>query len=222
MRALEAQLLHPLADLGNAHEQLPDETRSVILDHDHDRPLADREVTVGVPVILLAETVDEAVPSPNLVAEIVIEVSKRPHRLCRRVGEARQGRARRDDALVVHGRMRIVALDRVAGRETPAVRPVALEPERVADAVGVIDARVSNVLLPIVRIGVTQPTWIDAAEGIVGEEERSARIRSERKLDPLETATVDELAALNPALMIGFGGHRKGGRGRGGDGSDEG
>src|ERR1700733_6442221 len=104
--------------------------------------------------------------------------------------------------------MRIVALDRVAGRETPAVRPVALEPERVADAVGVINARVSNVLLPIVRIGVAQPTWIDAAEGIVGEEERSARIRSERKLDALETASVDELAALNPALMIGFGGHR--------------
>src|ERR1700683_3330560 len=120
MRALEAQLLHPLADLGNAHEQLPDEARSVILDHDHDRPLADREVTVGVPLVLLTESIDEAVPSPNLVAEIVIEVSKRRHRLGRRVGEARQGRARRDDALVVLGRMRIVALYRGAGREAPA------------------------------------------------------------------------------------------------------
>ena len=74
---------------------------AVVLDHDDDRPLADREVAVGVPVILLAETVDEAEPSPNLVAEIVIEVSQRRHRLRRRVREARQGRARRDDALVV-------------------------------------------------------------------------------------------------------------------------
>src|ERR1700677_647774 len=208
MGALEAQLLHPLADLGNAHEQLPDEASSVILDHDHDRPLADREVTVGVPVVLLAESIDEAVPSPNLVAEIVIEVSKRRHCLCRRVGEACQSRAGRDDALVVAGGMRIVALDRVAGRETPAVRPVALESKRVADAVSVINARVSHVLLPIVRIGVAQSARIDAAEGIVGKKEGSARVGSERKLEALETASVDELAALDPAFVIGFSHHR--------------
>ena len=101
-----------------------------------------------------------------------------------------------------------IALDRVAGGETPAVRPVALVPIGVADAVGVVDARVSDVLLPVVRIGVAQPTRIDAAEGIMSEEERTASVRSERKLDALETATVDELATLNPAFVIGFGGHR--------------
>src|ERR1700691_5887938 len=104
--------------------------------------------------------------------------------------------------------MRIVALDRVAGRETPAVRPVALEPKRVADAIGVINARVSDVLLPVVGIGVAQPTRINAAEGIMGEEEWSAPIGSERKFDALETATVDELAALDPAFVIGFRRHR--------------
>src|SRR4029077_5499378 len=104
--------------------------------------------------------------------------------------------------------MRIVALDRVAGRETPAVRPVALEPKRVADAIGVINARVSDVLLPVVRVGVAEAARIDAAEGIMGKKQRPACVGPERKLDALETASVDELAALNPALMIGFGGHR--------------
>src|SRR6202034_546065 len=104
--------------------------------------------------------------------------------------------------------MRIVALDGVAGRETPAVGPVALESKRVADAVSVINARVSHVLLPIVRIGVAQSARIDAAEGIVGKKEGSARVGSERKLDALEIASVDELAALDPAFVIGFRHHR--------------
>src|SRR6476646_10275433 len=104
--------------------------------------------------------------------------------------------------------MRIVALDRITRRETPTVRPVALEPKWVADAIGVINARVSDVLLPVVRIGVAEPAWIDPAEGIMGEEERLTPIRSERKLDAVKVASVDELSALDPALLIGFGGHR--------------
>src|SRR3984957_9345892 len=104
--------------------------------------------------------------------------------------------------------MRIVALDRVARRETPAVRSVAFEPKRVADAVSVINAGMSDILLPIVRVSVAEPARIDAAEGIVGKKERSPRVGSERKLDALETASVDELAALDPAFVIGFSHHR--------------
>src|SRR5271155_4401070 len=170
MGTAEAEPFHALPDFGNAHEQLPDKAAAVVLDHDDDRPLTDRKVTISVPVMLLAETVDEAEPSPNLVAEIVVKVPERGHRLYRRVGEARKRRARRDDALVVDGRVRVIALDRVAGGKAPAVWPVALVPKRVADAVAVIDARMSGVLLPVVRIGVAQPARIDAAERIVGEE----------------------------------------------------
>src|SRR5271170_5149919 len=103
--------------------------------------------------------------------------------------------------------MRIVALDRVAGREAPAVRSVAFEPKRVADAVRIINARVSHVLLPVVGIGVTEPARIDAAKGIMGKKERSARFGSERKLDALETAAVNELATLDPAFVVGFSHH---------------
>ncbi len=42
----------------------------------------------------------------------------------------------------------------------------------------------------------------------MGEEERSAPVGSERKLDALEIASVDELTALDPAFVIGLGGHR--------------
>ena len=41
----------------------------------------------------------------------------------------------------------------------------------------------------------------------MGEEERSSPVGSERKLDALETTPVDELTALSPAFVIGFGGH---------------
>ena len=76
---------------------------------------------------------------------------------------------------------------------------------RIANAVIVVDARVSHVLPPVVGIVVAQPVRIDAAEGVMGEEERSAPIRSERKLDALEVAAIDELTALRPAFVIGFG-----------------
>src|SRR5580692_3174882 len=207
MRALEAQLLHPLADLRNAHEQLPDETAPVVLDHDDDRPLTDREVAVSIPVRLLTEAVDEAEPPPDFVAKLLIEVPERRHRLSRRIGEARKRRARRNDALVVDGRVRVIAFDRVACGEAPAVWPVALVAMGVADAVGIVDARVSDVLLPVVGVVITQPTRIDAAEGVMGEEERSAPVRSERKLHALEVTPIDELAALDPAFVIGFSHH---------------
>src|ERR1700733_2443279 len=208
MRTFEAQLPHPLADLRNAHEQLPDEAAAVVLDHHDDRPLADREVTVGVPVMLLAEAIDEAEPSPDLVAEIVVKVPERRHRFRGRIGEARQCGAGRYDALVVAGRMRVIAIDRVAGGEAPAVRSVALVSVRVTDAVGVIDARMSHVLLPVVRIDVAQPARIDAAEGVVSKEKRSAPTRSEGQLHALEAASVYELTALDPAFVIRFRGHR--------------
>ena len=55
----------------------------------------------------------------------------------------------------------------------------------------------------------------------MGEEERAAPVGSKRKLDALEIATVDELPALSPAFMIGFGGHRIARRGSGEHISDE-
>src|ERR1700722_1905873 len=215
MRTFEPQLLHPLADLGNAHEQLPDETAAIVFDHDDDRPLTDREVTVSIPITLFAEAVDETEAAPDFIAEIVVKMPERRHRFRGRIGEARQCGAGRYDALVVAGRMRVVAIDRVAGGEAPAIRSVAFVPKRVADAVGVVDARVSNVLLPVVCVGVAQPARIDTAEGVMGEEERSAPIRSEGQLHALEAASVYELTALDPAFVIGFRGHRITRRGSG-------
>src|SRR3984957_15469238 len=160
MRTFEPQLLHPLADLGNAHEQLPDETAAIVFDHDDNGPLTEREVTVSIPITLFAEAVDKPEAAPDFIAEIVVKMPERRHRFRGRIGEARQCGAGRYDALVVAGRMRVIAIDRVAGGEAPAVRSVALVSVRVTDAVGVIDARMSHVLLPVVRIDVAQPARI--------------------------------------------------------------
>src|SRR6185437_10386916 len=85
---------------------------------------------------------------------------------------------------------------------------VALVAVRVADAIGVVDARMCHVLLPVVRVGVAQAARIDSAEGIVGEEERPSPVRPERKLYALETAPVEELAPLRPTLVVDFGRNR--------------
>ena len=65
-----------------------------------------------------AEGVDEAVVAPDPVAEIVVEVPERAHRVPRRVGEGREGRGRRDHAEVLVRRVGAVAL-----RVSLAVRP---------------------------------------------------------------------------------------------------
>src|SRR5580658_4394233 len=111
--------------------------------------------------------------------------------------------------------MRVIAIDRVAGGQAPAVWSVALVPTRIADAVGIVDASVSDVLPPVVGIGIGQSARIDTAEGIVGEKEWSAPVGSERKLDVLETEPIEELTALGPAFVIGFGRNRIARRGRG-------
>src|SRR3546814_12600617 len=56
-------------DLLAAHEQVPQQPGTVILDHHHDRPLVDREVAVGDPALRAVEGIDEAVAAPDLRSE---------------------------------------------------------------------------------------------------------------------------------------------------------
>src|SRR5215472_8463694 len=101
VRAAEAERLEPGLDFRDRHEQFPQERAAMILDHGDDRALADRDVSVGVPVLLLTEALDETKASPDTVAEILIEVPQCRHGLPRCVGEARQGRGGSDDTAVV-------------------------------------------------------------------------------------------------------------------------
>src|SRR5262249_25060008 len=103
MRAAEAQQLESRLDLRDPHEQLPQERAAVILDHRDDRALADRDIRVGVPALLLTEPVHETKASPDAITEILIEVPQCSHGLLRCVGEARKGGGRSDDTAVVFG-----------------------------------------------------------------------------------------------------------------------
>lgn len=69
-----------------AHEQLPEEPRSVILYHNHLRALVDSQVPLRKPVILLAECIIEAELSEQPVSVIVVEISHCIKRLFRGIG----------------------------------------------------------------------------------------------------------------------------------------
>src|SRR6516162_4583218 len=164
MRATEAEQLEPRPDFRDAHEQSPQERAAVILDHHDDRALADCDVGIGVPVLLLAEAVHETEASPDTVTEIPVEVPQRGHGLLRRISEARQGGSGSDDTAVVLRRVRGIPPRGVAGAEAPAIGAIATVVVRVAYAVPVVDAGVIDVLLPVVGIPVRQPARIETAE----------------------------------------------------------
>src|SRR3546814_12442715 len=75
-RTLEAEPAQTGNDLLAAHEQVPQQPGTVILDHHHDRPLVDREVAVGDPALRAVEGIDEAVAAPDLATQFFVEVSR--------------------------------------------------------------------------------------------------------------------------------------------------
>src|SRR5215469_1168050 len=160
MRAAEAEQLEAGADFRDAHEQFPQECAAMILDHRDDRALADRDVGIGVPVLLLAEAVHETKASPDTVTEIPVEVPQCGHGLPPCISEARQRGGGSDDAAVVLRRVRGISSRGIAGTQAPAIGAVAPVMVRIAYAVRVVDAGVIDVLLPIIRISVRQPARI--------------------------------------------------------------
>ena len=59
-----------------------------------------------------------------------------------------------------------------------------------------------DVLLPIVGVAVGEAARIEAEERIVGEEERTAAVGSERKRDAVEVPAVGEVRTADPAVVI--------------------
>lgn len=54
---LEAQLPQTVLYVGVAHEEPPQQLRTVVLDHHRDRPLIDGQILLRIPVVGLAERV---------------------------------------------------------------------------------------------------------------------------------------------------------------------
>src|SRR3546814_4105853 len=77
VRALESETAQPGSHLGAAHEQVPEQTGPVVLDHRDDRALVDGEPCVRIPAFRLAEGVDEAVVAPDAVAHRAKQVADR-------------------------------------------------------------------------------------------------------------------------------------------------
>ena len=103
----------------------------------YDRPAADGNLW---PTVTDTESIVKAIHSPDTVSKSKIEMTQSLHRFVGGIGETRQRRRRRDDTrIVLHRPVRRVAIDRVAGRQSPAVLAVSFMPLRVLYAVGIID-----------------------------------------------------------------------------------
>src|SRR5215510_10608904 len=145
----------------------------MVLEHYDDRPLVDGEKSICVPLLALAERVDEAELAPQPLAVPRQEVPQQGDDLGRRVGKAGQPRGWADRAVVVVRRMRGVPLWIVTRRKPPAGLTVALEFPRILNAVGAVYANVMHVLCPVIGVSVREAPRIQAAERVVREEQGS-------------------------------------------------
>ena len=84
--ASKSQFRQSRLHVGVAHEELPQQAGSVILNHDGDRSLVDGKVTLRIPVVRFAESVIEAERSEHFVAHI-IEVAHHLHGVFRCIND---------------------------------------------------------------------------------------------------------------------------------------
>src|SRR6516225_4216632 len=205
VRALEAEAPQADADLGAAHEELPQEAGAVVLDHDDDRALIDGEMRLRIPILALAEGIDEAVIAPKMFAELPVEMLEGSERVFGHIGDRRKRSGRRDHAEILVRRIGLVAARPVARGQAPGIRAIAFEVVRIADAVLAIDQHMAQILLPVISVAILEAVRIEPEEGIMREEERSAIVEAKRKLDPIVIAAILEVLPFDPALVIDAG-----------------
>lgn len=73
----ESQGMQTAANLRRLHEQIPQQSRAVIFDHDDDGALIDGQKGICIPVPGLAKSVDEPISAPHL---LTMRVEKVPDR----------------------------------------------------------------------------------------------------------------------------------------------
>ena len=127
--------------------------------------------------------------SPQIaVAEDVVEVAERRHRLVRHERQRGQRGRGGDDAGIARRRMGDVAGGVVAGRQAPAIGAVARQPCGIGEAMGAVDQRMRPRLHAVVGVGVAQAARVEAEEGVLRQEQRPAPVRAERQRDAVVVA----------------------------------
>ena len=98
--------------------------------------------------------------------------------------------------------MRGIAFRIVARGQAPAFGTVAVEGSGIADAMLAIDPDMRDVLCPVVAVAVLEAARIEAQEGIMREEERTAHRHAERQLDAVVALAVQKIAPGGEAAMV--------------------
>lgn len=142
--------------------QLMNQAGAVVLDHHHYGPLVDRRIGACVPVFGLAETVDEAVLTPDAVPELAGRNTGAPPLRSPGMVEGQQRRCRRDHPVVVVWRMSLVAMRIVTRREAPAVWTVAFEARGLRTQCSWSIQRLSDVVVPVAGVAVSQAARVES------------------------------------------------------------
>src|SRR5882757_1059320 len=124
--------------------------------HYYNGSLVNGQASVGIPVLLFAESVRESVFAPDLISYFIVKIFQGLHRIFRCIGKGGERRAWGNDPFVVSGKMCMVSVIVIAGCEPPAVRSIALKSMRIADAMFPVYQRVPDILLPIIGIPIPQ------------------------------------------------------------------
>src|SRR5579885_1101794 len=98
--------------------------------------------------------------------------------------------------------MHRVTVGIIARRQPPAMLAVAAVMAGVGDTMGVIDAHVPQVLLPVARVTVRESARVEPAERVMREEERSPECRPERQLDARPALAIDEVPSRREAAVV--------------------
>src|SRR6267154_3225158 len=131
-----ASLEHP-ADFRIGHEQLPNQPRAIVFDHDRDRRLIEAHENRRIPICIQVKSIARTIHVPERVAQIAIKMFQRRHRSLWCVRKRRKRTRRRHRPVIVLriGSMRTVTRRSVARGEPPAVCSVSFVTLRIPDAV---------------------------------------------------------------------------------------
>src|SRR5712672_3745496 len=121
--SFEADSIEHPANFRIGHEQLPNQSRTIVFDHDRDGRLVEAHENRRIPICIQVKSIARTIHVPERIAQIAIKMFQGRHRSlwCVRERRQRTGRGHRAVIVLRIGSMCTVTRRSVAGGKSPAV-----------------------------------------------------------------------------------------------------
>lgn len=162
--------------LGVLHKQVPEQAGTVVFYHYHNGALVYCQVRRGKPQRVEVKGILKAIIVPNFIAQYVVEKFHCLHALVGGIRKRGQCSCWGYYAHIVIGRAGGVAKINIAGGKSPAMGRVSGIAAWVGYTVGVVNAGMCYVLLPVVGVLVGQLTRIEAQKRVMGKKQGAASV----------------------------------------------